>query len=139
MEEGLYTYLAAQAAVANIVGTQIYQGYAPQGVDLPFLVCTVLNVEDMADHGGGSGLATTTIRIDCYETTYAAAKNLAAAVRGELHGFGNGTMGSQFVRSCLKVGERDTVSQPVSGNESPVQGKSLTFDFVHPVSVPSFA
>lgn len=138
MEEGLYDYLVAQTAVTDIVGTRIYQVNAPQGAALPLIEHVTLQVEEYTHSTAGSGLAKTTIRIDCYDDSYDGVKTLAAAVRGELHGFGNGSMGSQFVRSCFLTGTRDTHSAPTDASEVPVYGVSMDFEFMHPVSVPSY-
>jgi len=106
MQEDLRAVLAADATLTGLVGTRIYPGVRPQGSALPAVV--FLMISSLPDYhlGGPSGLESERVQIDCYGATYAAAMEVAAAVKAKLSGF-SGDQGSTSFRAIFVEGERD--------------------------------
>jgi hypothetical protein len=96
IQAALYSFLSSLSP--TLVGTRVYPMVIPESTrgdatKLPCIVYQRVGHNQPHDTCGAEGLAGTSMRIDCYATSYAASVTLADAVRVELAGF-SGTMGS---------------------------------------------
>jgi len=106
IEAGLVTKLAATTAITDITSTRIYPEVLPQDGTVPALTYQRVAGYEVASMDGVTGLARTTIQINCIAATYIEAKALRDAVRTALAGT-SGTWGSTTVQACYGDGERD--------------------------------
>jgi len=85
-EESIYSMLAADAAVAAIVGSRIYPLRMPddENAVLPSVVYTRVSGARATPMAGGATLENPRIQVDSWATTYAGAKALSEAVRAAL-------------------------------------------------------
>lgn len=90
MEEEVRALLLANSAVSALAGNRLNFGEHPQGADYPGAVLmTVSGDTDMHMNGGG-GLEQSRLQVDCYGTTYKAAKDLSRAIIDALHFYRGG-------------------------------------------------
>lgn len=106
MEEDIRTRLLATSGVTTLVSQRIYCGSRPQGGTLPDIIINRVSGAPVYTDDGESGLAEARIEIDCWGTTYGAAKNVARAVIASLSAF-FGTVGSTTFQYILLDAERD--------------------------------
>lgn len=107
INQALFQHLAADVAVAALVGTRIHPLVIPQRIAastqrVPAVVYSTSGVERGVSYCGTDALVRSTIAIDCYAAGYDAARALATAVRTALVDF-SGPMGSATVvpvRTC---------------------------------------
>lgn len=83
MEEDFLAALSAVNAVKN-------WGEHPQGATFPAIVLNVIDNAQGITHGGGDGLWTGRVQVDCYARTFKAARDLSNAVAAALHGYRGG-------------------------------------------------
>ena len=120
MEEALRALLAADAAVAALVGARIYPVEIPQGADMPALVYT--RISGPRDHAfsGPTGLAMARVQVDAYAdpaasaSAYASAKGLIRAVRQAVDGYRGASAGTE-IGGIFSDDERDFREEGVSG------------------------
>lgn len=93
MEEAIIQRLLATTGVTNIVGTRVFPGSLPQAYAMPAVTMHVISGGPLYADDGEVGLDEVRVQIDCWATTYSAAKLLARAVRESLSAF-VGTVGS---------------------------------------------
>lgn len=137
VESGLYSYLTAQSAVTSLVSTRIYPLAAPQDAAMPFVVYQ--RISDRHEHhmGGASGVATATIQLDAYASTYLSAKAIAEALRGELQGY-RGTMGSYAVRRCHLDGTQDDYEPSETAGDKGTWRVSSDYQIAYHESIPTY-
>lgn len=93
LEDGLYTFLAAQAGISALVGTRIYPLVAPEGAVMPCIVYQRIGGSRVVSHSGDSELARPRIQVSAWAETYDEAKSIAEAVVAATSGY-SGTWGS---------------------------------------------
>jgi hypothetical protein len=81
VEVALASYLEAHALVSPLVGSRVYPEVLPQRPTYPAIVYQRVTTARVRSFDGPSGLARPRIQLDCYGSTYAQAKAVAAAVR----------------------------------------------------------
>ena len=83
----IYGRLTTDAAVTGICGLNIFPDIAPQNVQYPFMVYTIINSlpDDFKD--GQSNLEEITLQIDVYTNNYETTQTLANNVRNRLDRF----------------------------------------------------
>jgi len=86
-EIAIYTILKDTSAVSSLVGARIYPLKAPPKVTKPFVTYQRISGDRWRSFDGPTGTAQPRIQVDCYATTYAAAKALADAIRQNLDGY----------------------------------------------------
>lgn len=106
MEQAIIAKLLATTGIATIVGTAVFPGSRPQASALPAVVFNVVSGAPVYTDDGEAGLAENRIQIDCWATTYTAAKGLAVAVKAALSAF-HGTVEGVIFQNILLVTERD--------------------------------
>lgn len=86
IDQDLATWLAAQTAVAALVGTRIYAEIAPTGPTFPYVVVQRITTERLRSLSGPSGRAAATFQVDCWAKTAIDRDGLADTVRRALDG-----------------------------------------------------
>ncbi len=81
MEKALYSLLNTLAP------DKVYALRARQGAVAPFIVFQGTNIDEWRSINGPSGIAQSTMQIDCYDREYYDAKALAEQVRNLIDGF----------------------------------------------------
>jgi len=89
MEEEFRALLLATSAVTALVGTRINWGVHPQGASLPAIVLNTVSGFDGL-HMNGTGPHEGRVQVDCYATTFGAAKAASRAVIEVLHAYRGG-------------------------------------------------
>lgn len=92
IEQALITFLLAQSTITTYTSTRIYQVQAPQDVTGTYMVVTKISGVRVGSHEGNSHLAHPRFQFSVFSTSYANAKNCAAALQTALQGY-SGTMG----------------------------------------------
>ena len=86
IEEAVYAALVDDPEVATLVGNRIYANVMPQGVTEPAVAYRAGGSDEEQSCSGPLGAIRAQLTLSCFAETYAAAKALAAAVRGALNG-----------------------------------------------------
>lgn len=87
IESDLKAYLAADAAVAALVGSRIYPLKLPQAPALPAITYQKVSGPRVISLSGYSGLSHPRLQIDCWAATYDQVKALSAAVVAALDAY----------------------------------------------------
>jgi hypothetical protein len=106
MEQAIIARLLATAGVTAIAGDRVFPGSRPQASALPAVVFNVVSGAPVYTDDGEAGLAENRIQLDCWASTYTAAKQLAAAVKASLSAFVGDAAGVTF-QNILLITERD--------------------------------
>jgi hypothetical protein len=106
MEAAIRTRLLATAGVTALVSQRVYCGSRPQGGAVPDIVINRVSGAPIYTDDGEAGLTNVRIQVDCYGTTYAAAKGVARAVQVSLSDF-IGTAGATTFQNIMLDSERD--------------------------------
>lgn len=116
MEEALRSILLGDAGVSAQVGTRVAWGRRPQSdATLPAIVLhKITGIRDYV-MSGASGMVESRVQVDCYGTTYAAAKQAARAVMTAVNSYSGTVSGTVFQRISID-GERDTNEADTAGN-----------------------
>jgi hypothetical protein len=119
--------LVADPAVAALVGDRVYPVIAPASAAIPFITWRRQAVQREATLSGPSGIATVTLAVDMYATTYEAVRELADRCRAVLDGF-NGALGNWIsVRNVSLLSESDGFVQLAGGELPPVYSVTQTY------------
>ena len=94
----IYGRLTTDAAVTGICGINIFPDIAPQNVQYPFMVYTIINSLPVDFKDGQSNLEEITLQIDIYTNNYETTQTLANNVRNRLDRF-VGTVNSISVQT----------------------------------------
>jgi hypothetical protein len=116
LEDGLYTYLGANAGVSALVSTRIYPVVLPEGKALPALVFQRISSDRHYHLSGYSQLCYARMQITSLATTPEGARGLAEAVRNALDAYA-GAMGSTTVQSCMMDNEVELPSEGSADHE----------------------
>lgn len=104
MDQELRALLLGNAGITNLVSTRINFGTHPQGKPLPAIVLNVASAIEQI-HMNGKGPHQVRFQIDCYATTYAAAKQAGDAVNDLLNAYVGG--GFLFIRQVARRRTRE--------------------------------
>jgi len=83
----IYGRLTTDTTITNICGLNIFPDIAPQNVQYPFMVYTIINSLPVDFKDGQSNLEEITIQIDVYTNNYETTQTLANNVRNRLDRF----------------------------------------------------
>ena len=98
----IYGRLTTDAAVTGICGLNIFPDIAPQNVQYPFMVYTIINSLPVDFKDGQSNLEEITLQIDVYTNNYETTQTLANNVRNRLDRF-VGTVNSISVQTIKYI------------------------------------
>jgi hypothetical protein len=119
--------LAAAPLVADLAGDRVYPVIAPASAAIPFITWRRQAVQREATLSGPSGIATVTLAVDMYATTYEGVRELADRCRETLDGF-NGSLGNWIsVRNVSLLSESDGFVQLAGGELPPVYSVTQTY------------
>ncbi|NNF65985.1 MAG: DUF3168 domain-containing protein [Gammaproteobacteria bacterium] len=123
-ETGIYTHLSTDGNIIALVGTRIYPEWMPQESDMPAIVFSLTSAPREPNFDGPSAYVDRRYQLDCYASTYSAAKSLADAVRVSLDGV-TGTLGGENVQLVSLEDERD-----LSDIEGDTAYRRVSMDFL---------
>ena len=83
----IYGRLTTDAAVTGICGLNIFPDIAPQNVQYPFVVYTIVNSLPVDFKDGQSNLEEITLQIDVYTQSYDDTQDLSNLIRNRLDRF----------------------------------------------------
>lgn len=99
VEPAIYELLRTLAA------GRVYALRAPQNSTAPFIIFQRIDSERWRAINGPSGIAQVTIQVDCYASTYYAAKELAAEIEEILDGYrGTVSWGEGSPQEFVRIG-----------------------------------
>lgn len=104
----IYGRLTTDAAVTGICGLNIFPDIAPQNVQYPFMVYTIINSLPVDFKDGQSNLEEITLQIDVYTNNYETTQTLANNVRNRLDRF-VGTVNSISVQTIKYMSSNSQV------------------------------
>lgn len=85
--ETLFSYqLANLPALSAVIGDRLYPVLAPQGVELPFAVCTQISLNQTLSHGGSTDWGETRIQYEFFAYTFHEVVDAAEALRSAFEG-----------------------------------------------------
>jgi len=111
LEAGLQAFLLTQSAVTDLTSTRIAGGLMPEGEDFPALTYTTGKFTDVYSMAGESDVASATINIGCWGSTYREAKHLFERLRDVTAGK-QMTWGDYNVTCFLDGGEAEVFAAP---------------------------
>jgi hypothetical protein len=94
----IYGRLSTDVAVTGVCGLNIYPDIAPQNVQYPFIVYTIINSTPVDFKDGQSNLEEITVQLDVYTNNYETTQTLSNAVRNRLDRF-SGTLNSVNIQT----------------------------------------
>jgi hypothetical protein len=94
----IYGRLSTDVAVTGVCGLNIYPDIAPQNVEYPFIVYTIINSTPVDFKDGQSNLEEITVQLDVYTNNYETTQTLSNAVRNRLDRF-SGTLNSVNIQT----------------------------------------
>lgn len=94
----IYGRLTTDTTITNVCGLNIFPDIAPQNVQYPFMVYTIINSLPVDFKDGQSNLEEITIQIDVYTNNYETTQTLGNNVRNRLDRF-VGTVNSVSVQT----------------------------------------
>ena len=106
IEKVIYSKLSGDSDVSALVATRIYPVNLPQKPTYPAIVYTRISGERAYSLGGPSDLASPRFQIDCFASTYSAAKDLASKIRSAINGF-RGTVAGVLVQGVFLENDND--------------------------------
>jgi hypothetical protein len=94
----IYGRLSTDVAVTGVCGLNIYPDIAPQNVQYPFIVYTIINSTPVDFKDGQSNLEEISVQLDVYTNNYETTQTLSNAVRNRLDRF-SGTLNSVNIQT----------------------------------------
>jgi hypothetical protein len=94
----IYGRLSTDVAVTGVCGLKIYPDIAPQNVEYPFIVYTIINSTPVDFKDGQSNLEEISVQLDVYTNNYETTQTLSNAVRNRLDRF-TGTLNSVNIQT----------------------------------------
>jgi hypothetical protein len=137
IESAIYTLLAADTDLTDLVSTRIYDDAADQNPTLPYL--TVFRVSEPHTHEmqGAAGMTHPRMQIDVFAENGISRFATTEAVREALDGY-RGTSDSVVISKCFLVNRFDQYEDPVEGERFGTWRSTMDFEISHAESVPTF-
>ena len=122
--------IAADPAVAALLGERIWPVIAPQSASLPFATWRRTGVQRSQTLSGPMGMATVVLAVDVFSTTYEEARDIADRVRSVLDGWGGQVADYVSVRNVSLDSESDGFVQLAGGDLPPVYQVTQTYSIL---------
>ena len=131
LEAGIYTTLAADAALGAIVGDNIFPEKASEEVSLPYIVFTTSTEEGVHNQVGGGSLALTQIQFTVWAESSVVRLSVKEALRTIFDGKIRQTFGSSFCASVRNSNNTNVTEAPDDGSQNYQFGVHMDFNFWH--------
>lgn len=120
-------FLKTDTTVAALIGARLYRLRRPQGGTLPAVVYTP--ADEVEHHQGGEALHQLVVRIDCWGSTPAQARQVRDAVAARLAPFaaGGGWMSKRWVKAAFPETSLPDFPPSVDGGEEQDPRETITF------------
>jgi len=122
--------IAADPAVAALLGERNWPVIAPQSASLPFATWRRTGVQRSQTLSGPMGMATVLLAVDVFSTTYEEARDIADRVRSVLDGWGGAVSEYVSVRNVSLDSESDGFVQLAGGDLPPVYQVSQSYSIL---------
>jgi hypothetical protein len=119
IEDNVYSYLAGQSTITDIVSTRIYPVILPQNATFPAVSFRAEEHDLNESFSGQNGLTESFYMLDAWGSTYEAARDLADAIRTTLKNH-SGSFGGAIVQRVTLT------SGPIPVYEDEVEAFRLT-------------
>lgn len=96
--------LRGDAAVAALVGDRVWPVRRPQGRELPALTLSSVSAVPLQSHDGAGALTRSRLQVDCWASSWAAARALRAAAIGAIEATEDP---AGPIPSIARMGDRD--------------------------------
>ena len=116
MRAAMVAILNADGPVTGYTGSRIFIGKAPQSAQLPYIVITDLQSDELETMDATFGLRFVDYDVDCKAASSTESDGLAEAVRTALRGY-TGTIAGATVRAMVLNGETLDFEPPTSGDD----------------------
>lgn len=118
IEEAIYAKLTTDGTVSALMGTRLYPAQAPQSATFPLAVYDEASARQAYTLAGVLNLNLYSMRIDCFDDSYAGAKALRNAIRDCLGGYrGDLESGTVSVRGIFNESADDGIETPIHADE----------------------
>lgn len=109
IEKALRAVLLGNPGVSGLVGTRIYPMLLPQAATWPGPSMTYQRISTTSPVAlaGEIGPERMRIQVDCWDTAWSGARNLALAVKAALHGFSGVVTGQDDLDGVFLESEQD--------------------------------
>ena len=112
--QGLLTELRGDAGVSALVGTRVWQEFAPQNAALPYITFQRTSTATTLTLDGVDTLRNIRYQLDIYAATIASANAVKSAVGGLLDGKSD-TLDTEPIEFCYIEGEQDLSELEMDG------------------------
>ena len=117
IEADLTTYLLAQTALTDLIGTRLRPLEGHEGDAAPFLVYEILSRPRDQSQAGETGLVQANVKLQCFGDTYVQIHNVEKALRAAFHSFQNRAMGDSWVQWAKLTDAQDADQPPIFQTE----------------------
>lgn len=121
--------------IATTTGDSAYRQVATHDATLPYHVIEMTDSAPNRHQGGRSGFATSTVAIESFHTTPAAAEakadTIEAAIDGKSQSIGTG--GDAINVSAFQTGRTENTLAPRDASRGFIYSVRMSFDFWHPL------
>jgi hypothetical protein len=131
LKAGIYTAMAAEVTITNLVSTNIYPDSAPEDIAMPYITYQVTSELGEPYQLGVSAIADTDIQFNVWAATSESRSAIKAAIRIFFDGSIRQTFGSSFCQSVRNTNNIDTVENPDDGSQNFSYGCFMDFKFWH--------
>ena len=142
LQGALYEYWTAQSGITDLTGTRIYRLIAPTSATKPYVVYQIISEAREPHMTAAGGLVASRVQVVCCDDTAEDAETVAEAIRAEMDGYKDTTMGSgdnaTTIRRILLDGAGESMEPPSVGSEVPIYTKRQDYVVWHQESVPTF-
>lgn len=127
LEDAIYSILAADSAVAALVGTRIYVNQAEPRPTQPYITFVRVASESEYSQTGSSGMLTADMQTDCWDDDYDVAKEVDEAVRLALENYA-GTIAGITIYTVFVGSSLDNIGLSEPGSETGLNRITRTFE-----------
>ena len=131
LKAGIFTSMAAESTITDLVGQRIYPDRAPQGDTLPYITFDSPTEAGVHHQTGVTRLAETDIQFKIWAATSESRSAVKQAVRAFFDGKTRQTFGSSFCQSVRNTNNQDSIEEPEDGSQNYIFGVFMDFKFWH--------
>lgn len=140
----LYTYLTAQSALTDLIGTttapgpRIFPITAPTDALFPYITFQRITSSHVQHTTAAAGLAVATFQFDVWDDDSVGCAAVAEALRGELEGYQTTAWSGVAIRGVYMQGQSDEFIPPTDSTEVGVYRTRQDYTIWYAESVPTF-